>query len=171
MDARPRLDRIDRQILQELQHDGRLSAQGLSERVHLSPRACLDRIRRLEQDGYIHGYRALIDRRRLGSSVSMFAQVTLVDQRSTTRSGFEARIARTDEVTACWLVGGEFDYLMRLVCADLPHYHRLTDAWIDDLAMGVARVVSLPELASVKEAAGVPVALLQDDGPRNDGGA
>ncbi len=155
-----RLDRIDLGILRALQQDGRLSAQALSEQVSLSPRACLDRIRRLESAGYIRGYRALLDRTLLGAGVAVFAQVTLTDQRSTTRRRFETRIARCDEVVGCWLVSGEFDYLVRMVCADLASYHRITDGWIDDLSMSVARVVTNAELETVKLAGEVPPSLM-----------
>jgi DNA-binding Lrp family transcriptional regulator len=149
-------DRIDLEILRLLQQDGRLSSQALSAKVKLSARACLDRLRRLEAAGYIRGYTARIDRDKLGASVSVFAQVTLTDQRRATRDRFESRIARCDEVVACYLVSGEYDYLVRLVCGDLAHYHRITDAWIDDLTMSVARVVSNAELQTVKEFSGVP---------------
>ncbi len=156
------LDRIDLGILRALQQDGRLSAQALSERVSLSPRACLDRIRRLESAGYITGYRALLDRARLGAGIAVFAQITLTDQRTTTRQRFEARIARCDEVVGCWLVSGEFDYLVRLVCPDLDAYHRISNAWIDDLSMSVARVVSNAELETVKSVGEVPASALKD---------
>jgi DNA-binding Lrp family transcriptional regulator len=160
-----KLDRIDLGILRALQVDGRLSAQALSERVSLSPRACLDRIRRLESGGYIVGYRALLDRTKLGAGVAVFAQITLTDQRSTTRRSFERRIERCDEVVGCWLVSGEFDYLVRMVCPNLDVYHQITNAWIDDLSMSVARVVSNAELETVKSAGEVPANVLAEDPP------
>ena len=118
-------DRIDLEILRLLQQDGRLSSQALSAKVKLSARACLDRLRRLEAAGYIRGYTARIDRDKLGASVSVFAQVTLTDQRRATRDRFESRIARCDEVVACYLVSGEYDYLLRIVVKDTRDYERL----------------------------------------------
>ena len=152
-----RLDEIDRRILRELQHDGRMTNQALAERVGLSPRACLDRVRRLERDRIIEGYRAIVGRTALGELLIVHAEVTLVDQRQATLQQFEHRAAQCDEVIACHLLSGPYDYLVRFACSDIEHYRRISDAWINDLGMGVSRIVSHPELATVKEFGGYPV--------------
>ncbi len=152
-----RLDDIDRRILRELQHDGRITNQALADRIGLSARACLDRVRRLERDGSIHGYRAIVGRDALGELLVVHAEVTLVDQRRTTMQQFERRAADCGEVVACYLVSGPYDYLVRFACSDVEHYRRISDAWINDLSMGVARVVSHTELGAVKEFSGYPV--------------
>jgi DNA-binding Lrp family transcriptional regulator len=151
------LDRIDRRILALLQQDGRITHAALAQRVSLSPRACLDRVRRLEREGYITGYRACLDPRRVSQLVTVIAEVTLTDQRRTTRQVFEKRVQACEEVIECHLVSGTFDYLVRFACRDLDHYRELTSAWIDDVRMGVARVVSCPELETVKEFRGYPL--------------
>lgn len=151
------LDELDLKILRVLQQDGRITNQALCERVGLSARACLDRVRRLERERGIEGYRAVVGRRALGNVLVVFTEVTLVDQRQATLQQFERRAARCPEVVACYLVSGQYDYLVRFACRDLDHYQSLSDAWINDRSMGVARIVSHPELKAVKEFAGYPV--------------
>ncbi len=151
------LDRIDRQILSILQADGRITNQALSERVALSPRACLDRVRRLEASGLISGYMALVDPRRLGGLLTIVVEVSLRDQSAATHARFEARMRATDEVVECFLVSGNCDYVLRLACASLDHYRDLTNAWTDDPALGVERIASKPELQTVKPFRGYPV--------------
>lgn len=151
------LDAIDLEILRALQADGRLTNPALCERVGLSPRACLDRVRRLEREGRIAGYRADVARDVAGPLVVVHTEVMLVDQRQATLAQFERRAARCPEVIACYLVSGPYDYLVRFACRDLDHYQRISDAWINDLSMGVARIVSHTELKTVKEFAGYPV--------------
>lgn len=151
------LDTIDLEILRALQADGRLSNPALCERVGLSPRACLDRVRRLEREGRIAGYRAEVARDAGGPIVVVHTEVMLVDQRQATLAQFERRASKCPEVIACYLVSGPYDYLVRFACRDLDHYQRISDAWINDLSMGVARIVSHTELKTVKEFAGYPV--------------
>lgn len=151
------LDDIDRRILRELQRDGRITSQALAERIGLSPRACLDRVRRLERERSIESYRAIVGRNALGDMLVVHAEVTLVDQRQSTLQRFEHRAAQCDEVIACHLLSGPYDYLVRFACSDVEHYRRISDAWINDLALGVARIVSHTELATVKEFDGYPV--------------
>lgn len=153
-----RLDAIDRKILQILQADGRVTNQALCRRVNLSPRACLERVRRLEREGSITGYRAVIGRVADGPALVVHTEVTLVDQRQATLQQFEQRALKCPEVIACHLVSGSYDYLVRFACRDLDDYQRISDAWINDLAMGVARIVSLTELKTVKEFSGYPIA-------------
>ncbi|HLT26123.1 MAG TPA: winged helix-turn-helix transcriptional regulator [Zeimonas sp.] len=152
-----RLDEIDRRILRELQRDGRITNQALADRVGLSPRACLDRVRRLERERVIAGYRAIVDRSALGDALVVHAEVTLVDQRQSTLQQFERRAAQCEEVIACHLLSGPYDYLVRFACSDVEHYRRISDAWINDRSLGVARIVSHAELATVKEFVGYPV--------------
>jgi len=152
------LDRIDRLLLEKLQEDGRQSAQALSEAVHLSARATLNRVRRLEEQSVIEGYRAQINRAAIGQHVAVFAEVTLKDQRQATVQRFERHVVACREVVACWLLSGRYDYLLRLGCRDLAHYQSLTNAWIDDVGLGIDRIVTSTELQTVKEFSGFPIA-------------
>ena len=85
------------------------------------------------------------------------AEVVLGDQRQATLQQFERPVLKCPEVIACHLMSGPFDYLVRFACRDLEHYRGITDAWINDTALGVARIVSHSELKSVKEFEGYPV--------------
>lgn len=151
------LDRIDRQILALLQRDGRMTNQALSEQVSLSPRACLDRVRRLEKTGVIAGYMALVELRRLGNRLTVFVEVSLRDQSAATHARFEARMRSCEEVIECFLVSGQSDYVLRIACESLDHYRELTNAWTDDPTLGIERISSKPELQTIKPFRGVPV--------------
>jgi Lrp/AsnC family leucine-responsive transcriptional regulator len=151
------LDRIDRQIIEILQRDGRITNQALSERVALSPRACLERVRKLERAGVISGYMALVEPRKLGSLLTIMVDVTLRDQSAATHARFEARMRACAEVIECYLVSGQCDYVLRLACTSLDHYRELTNAWTDDPTLGIERIVSKPELQTVKPFRGYPL--------------
>jgi Lrp/AsnC family transcriptional regulator, leucine-responsive regulatory protein len=151
------LDRIDRRILEILQADGRMTNQELSERIALSPRACLDRVRRLERSGLISGYMALVEPRKLGGLLTIVVEVSLKDQSQATHTRFEQRIRHADEVVECFLVSGQCDYVLRLACRDLDHYRELTNAWTDDPTLGVEKITSKPELQTIKSFRGYPL--------------
>lgn len=151
------MDRIDRQIVAILQDDGRITNQALSERVSLSPRACLERVRRLERSGVISGYMALVDPRKLGSLLTIVVEVSLRDQSQATHARYEQRMRACPEVIECFLVSGECDYVLRLACRSLDHYRELTNAWTDDPQLGVERIASKPELQTVKPFRGYPM--------------
>ncbi|HQR19452.1 MAG TPA: Lrp/AsnC family transcriptional regulator [Burkholderiaceae bacterium] len=152
------LDDIDRRILAILQRDGRITNQALAERIALSPRACLDRVRRLERSGSIAGYMAVVDPRATGSLLTIVVEVTLKDQTRATHHRFEQRMRAADEVVECFLVSGPCDYVLRLACRDLDHYRDLTNAWTDDPALGIEKISSKPELQTVKAFRGYPPA-------------
>jgi Lrp/AsnC family leucine-responsive transcriptional regulator len=151
------LDRIDRQILAIMQADGRITNHALSERVALSPRACLERVRKMERSGLIGGYMALLDPRRLGGLLTIVVEVSLRDQSAATHARFEARMRATGEVIECFLVSGNCDYVLRLACAGLDHYRELTNAWTDDPTLAIERISSRPELQTIKPFRGYPI--------------
>ncbi|MBI5275022.1 MAG: Lrp/AsnC family transcriptional regulator [Burkholderiales bacterium] len=151
------LDRADLLLLELLQKDGRATVQSLSEAIHLSARATLNRVRRLEKDGIIQGYRALIARHAHGGLISVFAEVALKDQRQANIQRFERRMAHAPEVVACYVISGRYDYLVRMACPDIEHYHRLINAWLDDASLGVEKIVTNIELQTIKEFAGFPL--------------
>jgi len=151
------LDRIDQRILEILQRDGRMTNQALSEQIALSPRACLERVRRLERSGLIAGYMAVIEPRKLGGLLTIVVEVTLKDQTQATHSRFEQRMRAAEEVVECFLVSGLCDYVLRLACRDLDHYRELTNAWTDDPTLGVEKITSKPELQTIKPFRGYPL--------------
>src|SRR6185312_1147457 len=109
----PKLDRIDLKILAQLQRTGRITNVELADAVGLSPSPCLTRVKRLEQVGYISGYGAQIDLKKLGDFVTVFTEVTLQDHRSSDFVRFESKIRNVDEIMECYLVSGGYDYLLK----------------------------------------------------------
>jgi DNA-binding Lrp family transcriptional regulator len=153
----PALDRLDVKILAVLQRNGRITIQRLAEMVGLSPRACLERVRRLEAAGIVAGYQAVVDLTKLSRPINIFAEIVLEKQAHQGR--FEKRLATIEEVVECWEVSGTVDYLARFVCADLATYEALTSRLIDDVNLGVARIVSHVALRPVRRFAGYPESL------------
>jgi DNA-binding Lrp family transcriptional regulator len=151
------LDRTDLKLLDMLQRDGRTTVQALSEAIHLSARATLNRVRKLEAGGVIEGYRALITRSALGEQISVFAEIALKDQRQAVVQRFEKRMAATPEVVACYVISGRYDYLVRIACPHLALYHELISGWLDEAALGVEKIVTNIELQTIKEFAGFPL--------------
>jgi len=151
------LDRADLKLLELLLKDGRTSVQSLSEAIHLSARATLNRVRKLEDQGVIEGYRAMVNRNALGEQVFVFAEIALKDQRQASIQRFEKRMASSHEVVGCWVVSGRYDYLVRIACATLGDYHRLINAWLDEPALGVEKIVTNIELQTIKEFEGFPL--------------
>jgi DNA-binding Lrp family transcriptional regulator len=158
----PALDRVDIAILSALQRNGRSTVQSLADRVGLSPRACLERIRRLETAKIITGYQAIIDIAALSRPINVFAEIIL--ERQARQVGFERRLARIDNVVECWEVGGTVDYIARFVCPDLALYEELTKELIEDDALGVARIVSHVALRPIRRFTGYPDSLLTRQG-------
>jgi DNA-binding Lrp family transcriptional regulator len=148
------LDRADLKLLDLLQRDGRATVQALSEAIHLSARATLNRVRKLESEGVIEGYRALVSRAALGEQVCVFAEIALKDQRQASVQRFEKRMATSREVVACYVISGRFDYIVRVACPHLAEYHRLISAWLDDASLGVEKIVTNIELQTIKEFTG-----------------
>ncbi|SUP92808.1 leucine-responsive transcriptional regulator [Vibrio owensii] len=119
------LDRIDRNILNELQKDGRISNVELSKRVGLSPTPCLERVRRLERQGYITGYTALLNPQFLDASLLVFVESTLNRGAPDVFEQFNAAVQKLDDIQECHLVSGDFDYLLKTRVSDMGAYRRL----------------------------------------------
>jgi DNA-binding Lrp family transcriptional regulator len=154
----PAFDAIDVRILAALQRDGRSTMQTLGKRVGLSPRACLERVRRLEAAGVIAGYQAVLELRQLSRPVNVFAEIVL-EKHANSRL-FEKRLTAIDAVVECWEVSGAVDYVARFVCLDIAGYEELSSRLIDDHDLGVARIVSHIALRPVRRFAGYPDWLL-----------
>ncbi len=129
------LDRIDRRILRELQRDGRLPFVELAERVGLSTSPCLERVRKLEREGWISGYHARLAADRLGAGLLVFVEISL----DYTRGGekvfedFRRAVTRWPEIQECHLVSGDFDYLLKIRIADMAAYRELLGEIVRDL--------------------------------------
>jgi Lrp/AsnC family leucine-responsive transcriptional regulator len=120
------MDRYDKQILEILQQDGRISNQDLAERIGLSPAPCLRRVRALEEGGYIVGYRALVDAKRLGLSLMALVHISM-DQHTPERfKHFEQTVSAIPEVLECLLITGQSaDYQLKVVVRDMDAYQEL----------------------------------------------
>jgi DNA-binding Lrp family transcriptional regulator len=116
------MDAKDRQIIRELQKDGRITNQELAERVNLSPSPCLRRLRHLEETGVIGGYTALVDQKAYGLPITVFIRVRLDRHGEAVVKTFEAHVARIDEILDCFLLAGGDDYLLRVIVASLEAY-------------------------------------------------
>jgi len=150
----PLLDRIDLAIINVLRSEGRISYQKLSDRVHLSPRPCLERVRKLEQRGFIKGYSAIVDEQRIWPCMSLRVMVALSSQSGRAApKAFEACVRESAEVTECHLVSGAFDYCLRMQCRDMNHYLQITECWLNNPALHIDKLVSHPELSNIKPAA------------------
>ena len=119
------LDRIDRNILHELQIDGRISNVELSKRVGLSPTPCLERVKRLEKQGFINGYTALVNPHFLGASLLVFVEITLNRDTPDIFDRFNRAVQLLDDIQECHLVYGDFDYLLKTRVSDMSAYRRL----------------------------------------------
>lgn len=134
------LDAIDRRILAALQADGRLSNVDLAEKIGLSPSPCLRRVNRLEREGYVEGYRAMLGRKRIGLGLTVFVGVKIdghADDRATT---FEDEAVSFPEVIACHMIAGDADYLLEVTVPDLDAYQRFL----------VGKLLNLPLVREVK---------------------
>jgi DNA-binding Lrp family transcriptional regulator len=118
------MDAIDAKILQALENDGRITNLQLADRVGLSPSACLRRVQNLEADGVIKGYKAVLDRSRLGSGLTVFVMVGLSGQLQRDAQAFERAMAEATEVRECHNVTGSIEYLLRVEVSDLAAYKR-----------------------------------------------
>lgn len=143
-------DKIDKKILQELQRNGRLSHQELSERVGLSPTPCARRIRNMEKSGVIKGYAALIDESSVGYGFSVFVSVRLDHQTDDRLLHFEGEIEQLPEVVDCWLMTGNQDYLLRIALTDLAEFEQFLTGRLTKIP-GVASIESSIPIRRVKE--------------------
>lgn len=119
------LDRVDRQLLALLQADGRLTAAELARQVNLTLTPCIERIRRLERDGYIEGYFTKLSAKRLGYNMLAFTEVTLDHATPDVFERFKQTVQSVDEIVECCMVAGGFDYLVKTRVRDLEEYRRV----------------------------------------------
>ena len=154
--AEATLDSIDRAILTELQREGRLSNLELSQRVHLSPSACLRRVKALEDSGVIAQYVALVNPRSVGRHGVSFTIINLESMNSGQLEAFEQAVRDQPEVLDCFYVAGSNDYLIRFTYRDAEDLERFHSDVLMRLP-GVARSNSLLVLRTVKRTTALPV--------------
>jgi Lrp/AsnC family leucine-responsive transcriptional regulator len=154
--AKIELTALDRKILRALQEDGRMTVQAIADRVGLSPSPCLRRIRQMEQAQIITGYSATVDQKAAGLPVSVFISIKLERQRARELDAFAAAIGRWPEVMDAYLMTGQFDFLLRVVCADLESYEHFLREKLTQIE-GVASIESSFSLGTIKVGRALPI--------------
>ncbi len=150
------LDATDCRILSALQKDGRLTNAELSDRVNLSPSACHRRVSRLEAEGYIDAYVALLDARKMGRPTTVFVEITLSGQADEVLEAFEREVRRVPAVLECHLMAGTADYLLKVVVMDTDDFARIHRQYLARLP-GVAQMHSSFALRTVFKTTAIPV--------------
>jgi DNA-binding Lrp family transcriptional regulator len=156
-----KLDPIDRQILSELQGDGRMTNVELARRVGISAPPCLRRMRTLEESGYITGYHAKVAPRALGFEVLVFAMVGLQKQAESDLVAFEKRCRAWPLVRECHMLNGEVDFVLKCVAPDLSTFQRFLTGELTS-AENVASVKTSLVIRSAKDEPGVPFDVLEE---------
>ena len=151
-----KLDSIDRAILAELQHEGRLSNLELAQRVHLSPSACLRRVKALDDNGVIAQYVALLNPRAVGKHGVSFTIINLESMNTSQLEAFEQAVRDQPEVLDCFYVAGSNDYLIRFTYRDAEDLERIHSEVLMRLP-GIARSNSLLVLRTVKKTTALPL--------------
>ena len=150
------LDSVDRRLLEILQREGRISNAALAEQLHLSPSPCLRRLRALEHDGVVTGYRAVLDRAKLGLGLTVFVELKAEGHSERSAAAISERLAAVPEVVSAHIVSGSADFLLEVAVADLAAYERLMFGTLLQLP-NVVDVRSNFALRTVKPAGPLPV--------------
>ncbi|PPB82117.1 AsnC family transcriptional regulator [Albidovulum inexpectatum] len=150
------LDATDRRILSVLQRHGRITNAELAEKVNLSPSACHRRVQRLEEEGFISGYVALVNARRLGRPTTVFVEITLSGQTDEVLEAFERAVMQVPDILECHLMAGSADYLLKVVAQDTEDFARIHRQYLARLP-GVAQMHSSFALRTVRQTTAVPV--------------
>jgi Lrp/AsnC family leucine-responsive transcriptional regulator len=154
--AKPELDTIDRKIIGTLQEDGRRTNVEVADAVGLSPSPCLRRTKRLEAEGVIRGYRAILDRKTVGLGLTVFAEIRAEKHSKECAQMYQDALAAMPEVVSCHMVSGQADFLAEIVVPDLQTYERfLTEKLL--VLPRVADVRSNFAMREIKSAAPLPL--------------
>ncbi len=151
------LDKKNLQILTRLQQDGRISNQQLAEAVALSPSACLARVRYLEDNGFIEGYRTKVSLAKLGTVLMAFIEVTLTNHFPQDFNKFDHFLANREEVVEIFVVGAHFDYLLQVVVSDMTELRNLSNQLLQS-DLGITKLNTLPVIETSKPFIGYPLA-------------
>ena len=156
------LDAIDLRILSALQTDGRLTNQELADRVGLSPSPCLRRVRRLERDGFIRAYRAVLDRESVGLGLTIFVDIRVEKHSRENAAALQEALVAMPEVVTCHMVSGTADCIAEIVVPDLKTYERLLTERLLTLPM-IGDIRSNFALTRVKSDGALPLTHLKQE--------
>lgn len=136
------MDSTDRQILKILEQDGKVGAKYIAEQLGMTKTPVYDRIKRLEQEGFIKNYVAQLCKEKIADSITVFSFISLEAQKGHLMDEFLLQVKRFPEVVACFVVGGEFDFLLKVIVSDLDAYY----------SFAKERIAALPNIGAVKSA-------------------
>jgi DNA-binding Lrp family transcriptional regulator len=151
------LDETDKKILDLLQEDAQLTLKDMANHINLSLTPVHDRVKRLEKEGYIEKYVALLNKKKVGNHLTVYCQVTLVKQTIDLSDAFNEAILRLPEVVECSFVSGTFDYLLKVVLPDMESYHNFHQKKLSILPQ-VALINSFFIIREVKSTTVLPIA-------------
>lgn len=150
------IDETDKKILRLLQQNAHLTLKDIANQINLSLTPVHDRVKRLEKDGYIEKYATILNKKKLGNNITVYCQVTLVKQTIDLSGAFSAAIMNFPEVVECNFVSGSFDYLLKIVLADMESYHQFHQKKLSVLPE-VALISSIFVLSEVKSTTVLPI--------------
>jgi len=153
MDAK--FDKIDLKIMKILQENSKITNLDLSKKIGLSPAPTLERVKKLEQSGIIKSYHALVDTQAIGLSVKTFVLVSLAWQKENALNAFLEKIKQIEEITECYIITGEADFLIKIVCKDIPTYEKLLFKTLSQIEE-IERLKTLMTLSTVKDSKLLP---------------
>lgn len=155
------LDRIDRKILVELQRDGRVSNVELAKRIGLSATPCLERVKKLEREGYIKGYRAIVDPAKLGQGLLVYVEVTITKNSPDVFEQFSKAVKQHDEIAECHLVSGNFDFLLKTRVTDMSEYREV----LGDILLKLPNVSESRTYVVMEEVKGEEALIIRPQAP------
>ncbi len=150
-----KLDKIDLQILQILQENSKITNLELSKRIGLSPAPTLERVKKLETTGIINSYHAIVDQQQIGLKVKTFVLVSLAWQKDSALDNFLEKVQQIDEIVECYIITGEADFLLKIVCEDIPTYEKLLFKTLSQIEE-IERCKTLMTLSTVKDSKVLP---------------
>ena len=150
-----KFDKIDLKIMKILQENSKITNLDLSKKIGLSPAPTLERVKKLEQSGIIKSYHALVDTQAIGLSVKTFVLVSLAWQKENALNAFLEKIKQIEEFTDCYIITGEADFLIKIVCKDIPTYEKLLFKTLSQIEE-IERLKTLMTLSTVKDSKLLP---------------
>jgi len=150
-----KLDKLDLKILRIMQDNSKITNLDLSKKIGLSPAPTLERVKKLENTGVIKSYHASVDPQIIGLSVKTFVLVSLAWQKENALNNFMDKVKSIQEITECYIITGEADFLMKIVCRDIPTYEQLLFKTLSQIEE-IERLKTLMTLSTIKDSKVLP---------------
>ena len=145
-----KMDKIDLKIVRMLQENSKITNLDLSKKIGLSPASTLERVKKLEQSGIIQSYHAKVDSSAIGLNVKTFVLVSLAWQKPNALDNFITKVKNVPEITECYIITGDADFLLKIVCKDIPSYEKLLFKTLSQIEE-IERLKTLMTLSKVKK--------------------